>query len=79
MFDQVWQNILALGLAFMVLALIGALIVYFLPSIIAAVRRKRQFDAILMLNLFAGWTVAGWVGALVWSVLREESDGTRRE
>ena len=44
----------------------GALL-YLLPAFIAAVRRRPNTAAILVLNLFLGWTFIGWVGALVWS------------
>lgn len=41
---------------------------YFLPSIIALARSKRNIVAIFLLNLFLGWTFVGWVVALVWAV-----------
>ena len=40
---------------------------YFLPSIIALARNKRDITAIVLLNLFHGWTMIGWVVALVWA------------
>jgi hypothetical protein len=40
---------------------------YFLPCIIAWLRNHHQGIAILLLNLFLGWTFLGWVIALVWS------------
>ena len=40
---------------------------YFLPSIIALARHKRDTLAIFLLNFFLGWTLIGWVIALVWS------------
>ena len=40
---------------------------YFLPSIIASRRGHRQAGAITVLNLLLGWTLLGWVIALVWS------------
>lgn len=43
------------------------LIPYFLPSFIAAARGHRNGRAIFLLNLFLGWTVLGWIVALVWS------------
>jgi hypothetical protein len=43
-------------------------VMYFLPSIVALARNKRDTAAILLLNLFLGWTVIGWVVALVWAV-----------
>ncbi len=48
-----------------VILIIGAL-VYFLPSILG--HEKRNAAAILALNIFLGWTVVGWVVALVWAV-----------
>ena len=38
---------------------------YFLPAIIAAVRNTHNSTAILLVNLFLGWTFVGWVVALV--------------
>ncbi|WP_316207546.1 superinfection immunity protein [Bradyrhizobium sp. SZCCHNR3118] len=40
---------------------------YFLPALIAFSRTHHQRVAILLLNLFLGWTGLGWIGALVWS------------
>jgi Superinfection immunity protein/Short C-terminal domain len=41
---------------------------YFLPTIIAILRRKRNAGGIFFLNLILGWTLIGWVCALVWSL-----------
>jgi len=41
---------------------------YFLPTIIAFARSKRDTTSILLLNFFLGWTMIGWVVALVWAV-----------
>jgi Superinfection immunity protein len=43
-------------------------VMYFLPSLIALVRGKRDVVAIVVLNFFLGWTVIGWVVALVWAL-----------
>ena len=40
---------------------------YFLPSIIAAIKSKRDTLAIFLLNFFLGWTVIGWFVALIWA------------
>jgi hypothetical protein len=40
---------------------------YFLPTIIAIVRGKRDIVGILLLNFFLGWTVIGWFIALIWA------------
>jgi len=46
---------------------IVALLLYFLPAIIASARRHNQRVAILWLNLFLGWTFLGWIAAFVWA------------
>jgi hypothetical protein len=42
-------------------------VMYFLPSIIAFAKSKRDALAIFLLNFFLGWSVIGWVVALVWA------------
>ncbi|MGE5114606.1 MAG: superinfection immunity protein [Acidobacteriaceae bacterium] len=45
-----------------------ALPFYFLPAILG--RRKPSALAIFILDLLLGWTVIGWVVALIWAVQR---------
>jgi hypothetical protein len=45
---------------------VGSLI-YFLPSIIALLRGHLSTFAIFLLNLLLGWTLIGWIIALIWS------------
>jgi hypothetical protein len=40
---------------------------YLIPALIAIMRGHRQKGAIIALNIFLGWTLLGWVGALVWA------------
>ena len=50
------------------IALVGvAIALYFLPAIVASSRKHPQTVAIFLLNLLLGWTLLGWVAALVWS------------
>ena len=42
-------------------------LMYFLPSIIALAKSKRDLLAIFLLNLFLGWSVIGWFVALIWA------------
>ncbi|MDD4923947.1 MAG: superinfection immunity protein [Dehalococcoidales bacterium] len=48
-----------------------SLAVYFLPTIVAVVRKKRNALAIFLLNFFLGWTFIGWVVALVWAATKD--------
>jgi hypothetical protein len=50
--------------------LIGAAI-YFIPSIIALLQRKRNLVAIMALNLLLGWSLIGWVVSLVWALTKD--------
>jgi hypothetical protein len=47
---------------------------YFLPTIIGASRHKANLIGIFLVNFFLGWSVIGWVIALVWAVSTERVD-----
>jgi hypothetical protein len=59
--------------ALVLLIVLGCL--YFLPTIIAYNREHHNRLAIFLLNLFLGWTVLGWVAALVWSATAVQKPG----
>ncbi|MFC6645076.1 superinfection immunity protein [Granulicella cerasi] len=42
--------------------------IHFLPTIIALLRDSQHKFAIFLINLFFGWTVIGWIFALVWAL-----------
>ena|SRR5271170_2418301 len=50
------------------------LVLYFLPTIIAISRKKTNVVAIVLINFLLGWTVVGWIIALVWAVSTERVD-----
>ena len=45
---------------------------YFLPAAITFYRKRANTGAILALNLFLGWSLIGWVIALVWALKDEQ-------
>jgi hypothetical protein len=47
---------------------------YLLPSIIAKHRSHLNFIPILLLNLFLGWSVIGWIAALIWSMTKNTEE-----
>ena len=57
--------------AFFVPILGFGFVLYFLPAIIAYSRSKRDAGAILVLNIFLGWTAIGWIIALVWALKQD--------
>jgi hypothetical protein len=48
-----------------------AAVAYFAPLLIAFERRHRFLLTIGAINLAAGWTVLGWIAALVWAVNKD--------
>ena len=49
----------------------GLLIIYFLPAVIAGVRRHGKEGSLIFLNLIAGWLLIPWVFLFVWAVVGE--------
>jgi hypothetical protein len=50
---------------------LGVLIVlYFIPALVAKNRNHHNALAIFILNFFLGWTLFGWVVALIWAMAR---------
>jgi uncharacterized membrane protein YqaE (UPF0057 family) len=49
---------------------------YLLPSFVALSRGVRRPAGLTILNLLLGWTVLGWIGALIWAVQAETASGT---
>jgi hypothetical protein len=55
------------GVAGLNAMLIVALLLYFLPTVVALSRGHLSALAIFFLNLFLGWTLIGWIIAFIWS------------
>ncbi len=53
-----------------VIVIIG--FIYFIPAFIAHANDKKNKNAITVLNIFLGWTLVGWVVALVWALCKDE-------
>jgi len=57
------------GISFAGFLMMGlGIVAYFVPGIIAVTRRHRKATSILLVNLFFGWSVLGWIFALVWAL-----------
>ena len=69
-----------LVLAMAVLIAFISLAVYFIPIIIAYVRRHNNFTAICLLTIFTGWTFLGWLASLLWALNSDiEKDDDRED
>jgi len=53
------------------LILLILVVPYFIPTIVAILRKKRNAAAIAALNFFLGWSVVGWVAALIWALAED--------
>ena len=43
-------------------------VMYWLPTLVAILRQNHSALGVAVLNFFLGWTVIGWVLALVWAL-----------
>jgi len=50
--------------------IILVIVLYFLPTLVAVLRNHKNKFAVFLLNLLLGWTGLGWIGALIWSVMK---------
>lgn len=56
------------------LLLLAALaILYLLPTLVAFSRNHQNVAPILIVNLFLGWSLIGWVVALSWSLTKQST------
>lgn len=53
------------------LAILIGLSLYFLPTIIVEIRGAEHGARILWVNLIFGWTVLGWIAALIWALTKK--------
>lgn len=60
---------------FELIALVFAVVMYFLPAIVAHHRQHVSSGTILWVNLFLGWSIIGWIVCFAWA----SSGNTRHE
>ncbi len=52
----------------MILLALPLIFLYMLPTWVALSFRHRHLPALATLNFLAGWSVAGWLVALIWAL-----------
>lgn len=50
--------------------------IYFIPAINAYGNKKRNSSSVLVINIFLGWTLIGWVVALAMSTGKDRENTT---
>lgn len=63
----------------LVVAGAAAIMIYFIPTMVANSRYHRNAGAIMMVNLLLGWTFIGWVIALVWAMTADVKESSARK
>jgi hypothetical protein len=56
------------------LLLLVAVVLYFLPTAIASVRKIEGQGMVAAINVILGWTLLGWLVALIWAVGAKGND-----
>lgn len=70
MLSELSQRIAGYEMLVLVLAPLF-LVAYFMPVLVAVVRRHRFAGSIGAVNFVLGWTGLGWLGAMIWAVNRD--------
>ena len=71
--------------ALLMAACIVAMAIYALPALLAWSMGSPQRVAITLVDLLLGWTILGWIAALIWAIMSgnggsfDEDQPTRRE
>ena len=68
---QIWTTLSSVSVIWALLAIVFALAIYFLPTILAAVLHHPSGRVVLIgvLNLFLGWTGLLWFVLLGWAMI----------
>jgi len=45
-----------------------SLVIYFVPVIVAYIRKHKNIIPITILTIFLGWTFIGWLASLMWAL-----------
>ena len=55
--------------ALLIAAVIVAMAIYALPALLAWSMGSPQRVAITLVDLLLGWTILGWIAALIWAIM----------
>ena len=68
--SEIWATLSGISVLWAILAIVFALAIYFLPTILAAVlgNPSRRVLVIGVLDLIFGWTGLGWFALIAWAI-----------
>ena len=61
-----------IGMLVVGFVIMGSILLYLLPAIVASRNSHPQKTAIILLNILAGWSGILWIVALVWAVIKPQ-------
>ena len=78
---EIWNEfvgklIIAAGMVVAWCLILVGLVIYFLPTVFAVRTRKRNRIAIGALNTLLGWSLIGWVIALLWAITPDRNEAS---
>lgn len=56
-----------------------SLAIYFIPVIVAYIRKHNNLLAITIMTIFTGWTFFGWLAALLWALNSDTKDNEEED
>ena len=59
---------LLIAIFIMIAIVLVFIVLYLLPSIIAIKKKHKDLIKILIINIFLGWTIVGWIISLVLAI-----------
>ncbi len=74
MLDRIDQAIPKDQPLLVIAALLFGLVILFLPTLIALVRRHSHIRLVLVANILLSWTTVGWLGVLGWAATDIKSE-----
>lgn len=69
------KNSLVLSIAMLIgciTLLVASLLLYFIPTIVAVKRKHLQKIPIILINILLGWSLIGWIVALIWACMESK-------
>lgn len=61
-------------MAIRLIIIVVGMVIYLIPTMVVCKRNHTYKVAIILLNIFLGWTFIGWIGCLVWSFIDNDTN-----
>ena len=72
------DGVVAFGLLLFLAIGFCCLLLYFVPIAVAQYRKASNTTTVVLINIFLGWTIIGWIIALILAFAGDSGDQARR-